>query len=661
MPSPAAQVNNFDWTPVEALLDERLAERGLTPDDVRAIGEGGANLHLHWEGFGPVLSLKYVYADGGEVRRLLLLDRPKHEGGGWRWPTGTKAKGAVMVLAQRDGDEDHPLDALKRAGTVVVCEGESDAFVAWRHLQHLDGFAVICVPGSTMVGDDLASFIGNGAHVVLAMDADTAGDTCAERVRSVLIASDVEERLISRVRPEVPGVDEPDLRDLIEHLEGTVEDVGEELHRLLLGAGSGDQQLDADGVDQDRGDDDLDGDLLEDDTLGALLVDVGAFVERFVRFARPPQLVAVVLWIAHAHAADAAEATPYLAVTSPEKRSGKTRLLEVLELLVPRPLRTANISTASLFRTIADTAPTVFVDEVDSLFGRKGAPEHEDMRALLNAGHRRGAEVVRMVGQSTAMKAVKFPVFGPKVLAGIGQLPDTIGDRSIVIRLQRQAPGERVARFRRRVVEREGSAIAARLARLLEPLIDDLREAWPDLPDALNDRAADGWEPLLAIADAASGEWPSSARSAALELEGHAAALQTDDSLGVRLLRDIHFVLEARGEDRITTADLLIGLVALEEAPWGDLGGKAITARRLGDMLRRYEIKSRTIWLRDGTSAKGYLSEQFEDAWNRYTPHDVGSETSCRQTLMSKGIRRDFNPTCAAAHVGLRTPVIPHQ
>ncbi len=351
---------------------------------------------------------------------------------------------------------------------------------------------------------------------------------------------------------------------------------------------------------------------------GVLLDEAGAFVERFVRFNRPAQRVAVTLWLAHAHAVEAADSTPYLAVTSPEKRSGKTRLLEVLELLAPRPLRTANISTAALFRTIADTSPTLFIDEVDALFSRRGAPEFEDMRGLLNAGHRRGADVVRMVGQGTAMKAERFSVFGAKVLAGIGELPETVADRSIIIRLQRQAPGERVGRFRRRDVEPVAGDLRDRLAEWLAPLVADLREARPELPDELNDRAADGWEPLFAIANAARGDWPERARAAALELS---AGLQADasESLGVRLLRDIRTAFAEGDADRMSTAAIIAALVKMDEAPWGDLRGKPLDTRTLARLLKQYDIFSRSIRLADNSTPKGFHRDQFEDAWNRYT------------------------------------------
>ena len=116
------------------------------------------------------------------------------------------------------------------------------------------------------------------------------------------------------------------------------------------------------------------------------LDDVVAFLRRYVVMT-PAQADATALFVAHTHAIEAADATPYLAVTSAEKRSGKTRLIEVLELLVRSPIQTMNISDAALFRAIDQLSPTLLFDEVDAIFK---ARDREDLRAMLNAGHRRG-------------------------------------------------------------------------------------------------------------------------------------------------------------------------------------------------------------------------------------------------------------------------------
>jgi hypothetical protein len=177
-----------------------------------------------------------------------------------------------------------------------------------------------------------------------------------------------------------------------------------------------------------------------------VLGDVVHFVRRFV-VVSAEQADTLALWAAHTHGITAFDTTPYLAIVSPEKRSGKTRLLEVLELLVHEGLPTANTSDAALFRSISQLTPTVLLDEVDAVFKSR---EREDLRGLLNAGYRRGAKVRRMGGpRNTTLE--EFDVFCAKAFAGIGTcLPDTILDRAITIALQRKTRDEVVERFRRR-------------------------------------------------------------------------------------------------------------------------------------------------------------------------------------------------------------------
>jgi hypothetical protein len=175
-------------------------------------------------------------------------------------------------------------------------------------------------------------------------------------------------------------------------------------------------------------------------------------------------------------------------------------LLEVLELLVRMPVATANISNAALFRVIQQSKPTLLIDEIDSIFGKK-AREREEFRGMINAGYRRGATTHRMGGRNNSTLQT-FSVYCPKAFAGIGDcLPDTIADRAIPIRLKRRTRSTSVERFRLREVEPEGHGLRDRLAAWLEPQHDDLAVYWPPLPDQLDDRAQDVWEPLLAVAD----------------------------------------------------------------------------------------------------------------------------------------------------------------
>jgi hypothetical protein len=344
-----------------------------------------------------------------------------------------------------------------------------------------------------------------------------------------------------------------------------------------------------------------------------VLDDVVHFLRRFVVLSEP-QLAAIALFVMHTHATEAADCTPYLHVRSAEKRSGKTRLLEVLELLVREPMPTANISDAALFRAIAQLTPTLLLDEVDAIYGPK-ARDREDLRGMLNAGYRRGA-VARRMGGKRMTELEAFPVFCAKAFAGIGELPDTIADRAIRIRLERRTRDEPIERFRRRDVAPEAASLRDSLADWCEPQIDELRRIRPHLPDELDDRAQDCWEPLLALAELAGGDWLECAHRAALALSGPQARQDEDASLSARLLADIHEVFSANGTERYRTADLIAQLCEIEESPWGDWYGKTITPQTLSKFLRPFRIKTMPVWV-DGETVKGYKVEQFADAFHR--------------------------------------------
>jgi hypothetical protein len=355
-----------------------------------------------------------------------------------------------------------------------------------------------------------------------------------------------------------------------------------------------------------------------DDVLQAL----ETFVRRFVAFTLPAQVVAVVLWIMHAHAIAAAETTARIAIQSAEKQSGKTRLLEVIELVVPEPLPVANISPAAMFRVIADGPVTLLIDEVDAVFNPKSNGSSEDVRALLNAGYRRGAEVARVVGEGKRMAVQRFPVFAPVALAGIGALPDTVQDRSIVIRLKRRARGEEVEKLRRRLVAPEGARLRERAAAWVADRHEVLTAALPDVPDELPDRAGDIWEPLLAIADAAGGQWPARARAAAVELS--CPASDTDQSQRVRLLADIRAIFGARSTERLSSADLVAALHALDESPWSE---SWFDARKLAAKLKPFDVRPKVV-RQNSEVFRGYVRADFDDAFGRYLPQAVTTVTS---------------------------------
>jgi len=370
------------------------------------------------------------------------------------------------------------------------------------------------------------------------------------------------------------------------------------------------------------------------------LDDVYAFLGRFVAYPSSHAQAAHALWIAHAHAMEAWDSTPRIAFLSPEPGSGKTRALEVTETLVPRPVEAVNVTPAYLFRKVGDEAgaPTILFDEIDTVFGPK-ARDNEEIRGLLNAGHRRGAVAGRCVVRGKTIETEEIPAYCAVALAGLGELPDTILTRSVIVRMRRRAPHELVEPYRRRDHAAEGFHLRNRLAKWVTPQIDRFAHARPDMPPDIVDRHADVWEPLIVLADAAGRDWPTVARVAAVALV--ADSKQMAPSLGIRLLSDLRLVFS--DEEQLPTERLLAALNHLEEAPWGDFRGKPLDARGLARLLRPYEIKPTTIRTNSGTP-KGYRRAELHDAWQRYAPRVVTPrQTSATSaTAQTGGVRRDI-------------------
>lgn len=353
--------------------------------------------------------------------------------------------------------------------------------------------------------------------------------------------------------------------------------------------------------------------------LGDLLHDVRALLHRYVVLS-DPQATVITLWIAHTHALEAFDTTPYLRITSAVKRSGKTRLLELLESLVARPWLTGHTTVAALMRKIDTEHPTVLLDESDMTFSSHADQQLSSaLTGMLNTGYKRNGKHTVCVGQNANLRAQDFSTFAAKAIAGIGDLPGTVADRSIRIELRRRSPHEVVAGWRARDGQAHAGPLRDALAvwAIRKGVADELRAARPLIPAGLSDRQADILEPLLAIADAAGGSWPDSARAAALVL----ARGDEDADVSIELLRDLsEFVSQALPDDAISSEALIQYLTADSDRPWADWrGGKPITARGLARILGplgahpdRHETKRGRV--------RGYRVSALRDALVRYLP-----------------------------------------
>ena len=370
----------------------------------------------------------------------------------------------------------------------------------------------------------------------------------------------------------------------------------------------------------------------DDATGAAVLDDLLATLKRWIVFVDEHSATAVALWIATTHALPAFECAPRLVITSPQKRCGKTRALDIIAGTCHKPLATSDATVAAIFRSLGgDHPPTLVIDEADAIFGsKKAAEQNEDLRKLLNAGHQRGRPALRCVGPSQV--PTEFSVFAMAAIAGIGAMPDTITDRAVNIALRRRAREEKVSQFRSRRDKPVLDALRDRLTDWAAAQRDALQNSVPEMP--VEDRAADTWEPLIAVADVAGGDWPQRARAACTALEGAANAADESSSLSITLLNDIKTIFADKQVTFMSSAELVAALRRIEESPWSSFD---LSTSKLAYRLKEFGIKP----VRDTTgSTRGYRLEDLSDAFRRYTrqkPSEV-SEPQVKHGFSSDGL-----------------------
>jgi hypothetical protein len=351
----------------------------------------------------------------------------------------------------------------------------------------------------------------------------------------------------------------------------------------------------------------------------AILDDVATFIDRFCAFPSASTASVLALWAAWTHMFEDFHSGPRIALLSPEVGSGKTRVLEVLETLVQNPLPAAHITAAPLFRTLDQHPTTLLLDEADKIFGRFGNDdENKSIQMLLNVGYKKHSIVPRCVGESNQVK--HFDAYAPAALAGVGELPESLMSRSIIVWMRRRAPDEHVESWEGSAHEPEGHALRDRLAAWTETAAAQASAARPELPPGVEDRPAELWRPIVAVADAAGGHWPETARAACREWT---ATVERPRSPGIQLLADLRYVFDCvyGGAGRLATDDILTALHAFEESPWSDIKGRPLDARGLARRLAEHGIRPTKVKMTDGRGAlKGYRREDFVDAWSRYLP-----------------------------------------
>ncbi len=388
--------------------------------------------------------------------------------------------------------------------------------------------------------------------------------------------------------------------------------------------------------------------------VAGLLTHIEAVIKKHVILS-DPAAAALAVWVLHTWTFELRDIVAYVAIESPEKRCGKTTLLSVLAAMARKPLIASNVTLGALFRAIDTCRPTLFIDEADTFLAGNGT-----MRGIINSGNTwRTAYVLRLSasrrirrtatqppfpdrphppslppvggvggdspgeGESVHSQSTpesretglkKYSCWCPKVIAMIGQVPDTIADRSIVVPMSRKLVTETCAPL----AELNTTQIKAKCARFALDARDAIAQSPKIRGEGLNDRAADTFDPLYVIARLAGEGWEEKLHAAALSLN---AAAQSHNS-GAELILDILAVFVLSLREKIFSRDLA---VALREGGCGlrslALKYSAFNEYRISQILRPYGIKPSTIRIGKEVN-KGYLASDFKEVLARYVPHD---------------------------------------
>ncbi|WP_180168347.1 DUF3631 domain-containing protein [Acinetobacter sp. YH01003] len=349
----------------------------------------------------------------------------------------------------------------------------------------------------------------------------------------------------------------------------------------------------------------------------------------------PQTRTAVTLWILFTWAIDAMQIAPIACITAPEKRCGKTQLLTLIGELCYKPLPTSNISSSAMYRSIEAWKPTLLIDEADTFL-----KENEDLRGVINAGHsRKNAFVIRCDGEDN--KPTRFNVYCAKAISGIGHLPETIKDRSIILELRRKLPSEQKLRLRH-ANQAEWHNIKRKCLRWVSDNFEVIKTTRPQLPEQLHDRAQDNWECLFIIAQLASDEWLNKANKAALLID---EAEIVPLSINEQLLTDIKQIFSHYSHSKIHSEVLVSELNADNEKMWASWNkGKPITQNQLAARLKLFCIKSKKVRVKDKVLS-GYELSQFDDAFKRYVPETGIQNVTTLQPMLHKAYSKNQSVT----------------
>jgi len=317
--------------------------------------------------------------------------------------------------------------------------------------------------------------------------------------------------------------------------------------------------------------------------------------------------VALSLWTLGTYCFDAFRIYPMINLSSPEKRCGKSTVMALLKALTNKSLLASNISPAAIYRITELCRPTLLIDEADTFL-----KDNDELRGVVNSGHSKDtAFVIKCDGDQNVPK--KFSTWTPKALAMIGELPDTLKDRSIVVSMRRKLPGETILKIPLNASD-QFMDVRRKCKRWAADNFEQLTKHVPTMPSRSNDREIDNWTPLFTIAGVCG--WEQVALDSMLSI----SPKDEDDSIKVVLLNDIKDIFDNRSVDSMYSEDLVNALVELNDRPWAEWRrGKQLTTNSLARLLKPFKIRPKQI-KRHTTNKNGYEFSAFKETFKRYLP-----------------------------------------
>lgn len=352
---------------------------------------------------------------------------------------------------------------------------------------------------------------------------------------------------------------------------------------------------------------------------------IETYIQDYVTLADQHYSLPIALWIIGTYCFTEFDAYPYVVITAPTKRSGKTRLSEMIGNCASNPRNFAAMTPATVFQCIETEKPTLIVDEAEELSSEAAGT----MRAVLNVGYRRGQTVPRAV-RGGGIK--EYPTYCPKVFVLIGDVYATLRDRSIVITMRR---ADTRRRFMFDVAREEGKELRELISAAVTDKTGAIQHAFQKhtgLP-FLQDRDEEIWTALFCLAEVFCKDRLAELQTAAVDIatektaesrryvdlkEAETAAME--DEYAKRLITDLYGLFVTGGKV-LSTEDTLAALKAIPTAPWRKFRGDGLSAHDLANMLSRFGVRPVRIALGSGRNnrqfKRGYKRTDVERAMGK--------------------------------------------